>query len=84
MFSQYDCMLNTGMLTMLQGFKGGMDLGGHLFKLPHFTDEKISPEKQQAKPGKELTTADFQFITLFYYPSIFQQLFPNSLQDVGR
>lgn len=43
MLSPYDCMLNAGLLTMLQSFKGGMDLGGYLFKHPHFTDEKMSP-----------------------------------------
>lgn len=30
---------------MLEDFKGGKDRSGHLFKLLHFIDEKISPEK---------------------------------------
>lgn len=80
MFSQHGCMLNTGMLTVPQNFKDGKDLRGHLFELPHFTDGKISLEWQVvAEPGKEPTAADFQFITLFFCPSISQLLFPNSL-----
>lgn len=68
MLFQHGCLLNTAMLTMLHDFKGGQDLGGHLFKFSHFKDGKIRPEmwRVAAEPGKETTAADFQFVTLVY------------------
>lgn len=80
MLSQPGCIVNTRRIIVPQDFKDGKDQGGRIFKFPYFKDGKISPEMWQVvtEPGKERAAADTQFITLFYYPSISQWLFPKS------